>query len=106
MLGPLLYVAYGDDIWRNTESTISFFADDCNIYKEIINKEDIEKLQKYLDRLGEWAAENAMKINPRKYKAVSFVRTRVKGTLKYTLWDQLIPEANSCKYLGINLRSQ
>ncbi len=52
VLGPLLFLAYVNDIWRNTESTISFFADDCIIYKEIINKEDIEKLQKYMDRLG------------------------------------------------------
>ena len=76
MLGPLLFLAYGNDIWRNIESTISFFADDCIIYKEIINKEDIEELQKYMDRLGEWAAENATKINPRKCKAVRFMRTR------------------------------
>ena len=58
-----------------------------------------------MDRLGEWAAENAIKINPRKCKAVRFMRTGVKDTLKYTLGDQLIPEASSCKYLGIILRS-
>jgi hypothetical protein len=32
--------------------------------------EDMENLQKDLDRLGEWAVENAMKINPSKNKAV------------------------------------
>jgi hypothetical protein len=51
--GPLLFLAYVNDIWRNTESTIRHFADDCVIYRKIINKEDIEKLQKDLDRLGE-----------------------------------------------------
>ena len=30
----------------------------------MIKNEDIEKLQKDLDRPEEWAAENAMKINP------------------------------------------
>ena len=30
--------------------------------------EDIENLQKGLDRLGEWAVENAIKINPSKSK--------------------------------------
>ena len=29
------------------------------------NKNDIEKLQKDLDTLGEWAVENGMKINGR-----------------------------------------
>jgi len=45
------------------ESTIRHFADDCVIYRKIINNADMEKLQKNLDRLGEWAVENAMKIN-------------------------------------------
>ena len=58
-----------------------------------------------LDRLGEWAAENEMKINPSKFKAVRFTRARVKDPLNYTLGNQLIPEASSCKYLGIILRS-
>jgi hypothetical protein len=31
-------------------------------------------------------------------------KVRVKESLNYTLWDQLIPEANSCKYLRIILR--
>jgi len=34
----------------------------------------MEKLQKDLDRLGEWAVENAMKINPSKSNAVRFTR--------------------------------
>ena len=46
------------------ESTIRLFADNCVIYRKIINNADMEKLQK--DRLGEWAVENAMKINPSK----------------------------------------
>jgi len=55
-------------------------------------------------RLGEWAAENTMKINPFKCKAVRCTRARVKDPLNNMLGDQLIPEASSCKYLGIILR--
>ena len=82
---------------------LRLFADDCVIYRKIINSEDIEKLQEELDRLGEWAAENVMKINPSKCKAVHFMRAWVKDPLNYTLGYQLIPEASSCKYLGIIL---
>ena len=57
-----------------------------------------------MDRLGEWAVVNAMKINPSKSKEVCFTRARVKEPLNYSLMDTLIPEANSCKYLQI-LRS-
>jgi len=34
VLGPLLFLAYVDDIWRNMESTIRLFADDCNLQKK------------------------------------------------------------------------
>jgi hypothetical protein len=62
-------------------------------------------LQKDLDRSGEWGVENAMKINPSKSKAFRFTRARVKNPLDYSLANTLIPEASSCKYLGIILRS-
>jgi hypothetical protein len=69
-----------------------------------MNDSDTEKLQIDLDRLGGWAKENAMKINPGKSKAVSFTRARVKQPLKYCLGDQRLLEASSCKYLGIIIR--
>jgi hypothetical protein len=46
-----------------------------------------------------------MKTNPSKSTAVRFMRARVKDPLNYSLMDTLIPEASSCKYLGINLRN-
>ena len=41
---------------------------------------DIEMLQ---DRMGQWAVEKGMKINPDKRKAVSFTRALVKDPLNY-----------------------
>ena len=105
VLGPLLFLAYVNDILRNMVSTIRLFANDCVIYRKITKNEDIEILQKDLDRLGEWAVVNAMRINPSKSKAVRFTRVRSKDPLNYSLMDTLIPEASSCKYLGIILRS-
>jgi len=88
------------------ESTITLFAGDCVIYRKIVNNTDMEKLQKDLDRLGEWVVENAMKINPSKSKVIRFTRARVKDPLNYSLMGTLIPEASSCKYLGIIIRSE
>jgi hypothetical protein len=48
---------------------------------------------------------NAMRIHPSKSKAVHFMRARAKDPLNCSLMDTLIPEASSCKYLGIILRS-
>ena len=104
-LGPLLLLAYVNDIWRNSESNIRLLADDCIIYRKIMDSIDIDKLQTDLNRLGEWAVENEMKINPGKIKAVSFTKAKVKERIRCYFWDQLIPEASSFKYLGINIRS-
>ena len=105
VLGPLLFLAYVNDIWRNIDSQIRLFADDCIIYRKVVNNQDVDKLQTDLDRLGDWAVENDMKINPSKCRALSFTRARVKDPLNYTLRDQKIPEDSSCKYLGIIIRS-
>ena len=105
VLGPLLFLAYVNDIGKNTESHIRLFADDCVIYRKILTKGDEMKLQRDIDRLGEWAVENRMKINPNKSKVICFTRARTKDTLQHYLLCMLVPEENSCKYLGIILRS-
>jgi hypothetical protein len=63
-------------------------ADDCIIYWKITNKNDIEKLQRELDTLREWAVENGMKINPGKTKAIRFLRVRFKNLLDCPLGDK------------------
>jgi hypothetical protein len=63
------------------KSTIKLFADDCVVYRKIMNDNDMSRFQKDLDRMGHWAVENAMKINPGYSKAVSFMRARVKDPL-------------------------
>ena len=81
VLGPLLFLAYVNDIWRIIESKIRLFADDCIVYRKIVNNYDVDKLQTDLDRLGDWAVENEMKINPCKSKSISFTRSRIKTPL-------------------------
>ena len=84
----LLFVAYVNDIWRNIESSRWLFADDCVIYRKIMDSSDIDKLQMDLNRLGEWVIENEMKINPAKSKALSFTEARVKERIRYYFGDQ------------------
>jgi len=84
---------------------IRLFADHCIICRKILNIKDVEKLHTDLDRLGDWAERNEIKINPSKSKALSFTRAHVKDLLNYSLGDQKIPEASCCKYLGIIIGS-
>jgi len=75
------------------------------IYGKIVNCNEVEKLQIDLSRLREWAVENGMKTIPGKSKAVRFTRARMKNPLNYSLLEHESPEARSCKYLGVILRS-
>ena len=51
VLDPLLFLAYVNDIWRNTEPNIRLFADDCIIYRKITDSNDIDKLKMDLNGL-------------------------------------------------------
>jgi hypothetical protein len=65
------FLAYVNDIRRNIESKMRLFANDCILYRKILNVKDMEILQRDLDRLGDWAVENEVKINPNKIKALA-----------------------------------
>jgi hypothetical protein len=41
ILGPLLFIVYINNIWRNTDTSIKLFADDCIVYRKITNKNNI-----------------------------------------------------------------
>ena len=86
VLGPLQFLVYVNDIWRNIDSSIRLFADDCITYRKITNINGIEKLQKNLGTLGEWAVEDGMELCPGKCKAIRFTRARVKIPLGLLPW--------------------
>ena len=54
VLGPLLFLAYINDMPVSVLSTIKLFADDSLLYRNITNKRDCALLQQDLDRLQEW----------------------------------------------------
>ena len=98
VVGPILFLAYINGISTNIEAKIRLFADDCIIYRNVLNVQDVEKVHADLDRLGEWAELNDMIINPSKSKALSFTRARMKDPLNYSFGGQTISEDNYCKY--------
>jgi hypothetical protein len=42
VLVPLLFLAYVNFTWRNSESNIRLFADDCTISRKIMGNRDID----------------------------------------------------------------
>ena len=63
VLGPLLFSLHINDITADMESEIRLFADYCVCYPEIKYIEDTLKLQRDIDRLGNWARKWGMKCN-------------------------------------------
>ena len=78
---------------------LMMFAEDCVIYRKIMDSGNIHKLQADLNRLEEWTVENEMEINPGKSKEVSFTKARAKERIRYCFVDQLMAEKSSFKYL-------
>ena len=70
-----------------------------------MDSSDTDESQTDLNRLGEWAVEKEMKINPDESKAVSFTKARVKERIRYYFGEHLILEASGFKYLEIITRN-
>jgi hypothetical protein len=52
VLGPPLFLAYVNNIWKNIESTIRLFANNCIILKKILSNNETY-LRTHLNRLRE-----------------------------------------------------
>jgi len=42
VLGPLLFLGYGNDVRRDLELTVGIFAEDCIMYRKIKSDSDNE----------------------------------------------------------------
>jgi hypothetical protein len=52
VIGPLLFLTYVNNIWRNTECNVRLFQDECIIYRIIYYNRHVDKLQTDLNKLG------------------------------------------------------
>ncbi|PIK39484.1 putative RNA-directed DNA polymerase from mobile element jockey-like [Apostichopus japonicus] len=70
VLGPLLFVAYINDIDGDILCTAKKFADDTKLYSEVSSKSDSEKFQADLDKIFSWSQGWQMLFNIDKCKKV------------------------------------
>ncbi len=106
VIGPLMFLAFVNDLPKHLASNVRLFADDCIIYRVIKSEDDVDILQRDTDKLHSWAETNGMEINSSKSKAITFGRGRCYGETVYKLNNNVIPTVTSCKYLGIQLDSK
>jgi hypothetical protein len=65
-LGPLLFLEHLCDIWKNIESTLRFFPNDCIIYSKMLSNNDVKNLQMRLNRARNGLSEMNTVITKRK----------------------------------------
>ena len=103
VLGPLLFSLHINAITADIVSQIRLFADDCVYYREQ-DKEDTLKLQRDIDRLGNWARKWGMRFQPVKCNMMQLTRKHLnKIQASYTLEGAVLENVDNIKYLGVTI---
>jgi len=105
VLGPILFLAYINDLPGTVSANTRLFADDCVIYRSIKSAHDCEGLQHDLDELQRWESNWCMQFNPEKCCIMSITRKKKRITSEYTLHNQTLKHVESATYLGVELQS-
>ena len=106
ILGPLLFLLFGNDIGSRVRSSVKLFADDCTIYDEIRSKADCEVLQKDLNAIYCWSQKWQLNLNLSKCKMMSISNKRKPIEFRYLLNDSFLEEVDTFRYLGIQISSK
>ncbi|KAJ8025928.1 Exosome complex component CSL4 [Holothuria leucospilota] len=103
VLGPLLYLAYINDLPSKVHSKIRLFPDDCILYSKINTTEDSKRLQKDLDSLLSWEKDWQMSFNASKCFTLRVTHKKVPITNNYMMGDTVLEEVKHHPYLGVEL---
>ena len=103
VLGPLLFLAYINDLPNNLNSEVRLFADDCVVYHQIQNDLDHTLLQDDLITLEKWQNDWQMSFNVKKCFIMRITHVRNPKIFDYKLGECILEETNSHPYLGVNI---
>ena len=78
VLGPLLFLVFINDIHENVSSQLHLFADDCILYREVINIEDCNNLQRDTSSICDWESEWQLEFNAVKCFALRMSHKHIK----------------------------
>ena len=106
VLGPLLFLAYINDMPLATNSTIALFADGSFIYRIINTKEDANQLQNDLNNLVAWENDWSMQFHPEKCKLLRITNKRNIIDASYYIHGTQLENVKKAKYLGVTLTSK
>ena len=105
VLGPLLFLAYINDMPECVKSEIKLFADDSLLYRRIQNIADCHQLQEDLNKLQEWEQIWQMGLNADKCKVIGITNKKRPLCSDYTIHNQKLNIKTEAKYLGVTISS-
>ena len=101
ILGPILFLAYINDIPDKVTSQARLFADDTAMYLTMEGAKNSSVLQQDLDRLSVWESDWHMEFNPSKVAQVAGSRKPVSAT--YVLHGVVLETVTCARYLGVDI---
>ncbi len=105
VLGPILFLAYINDLPRCVRANVRLFADDCVLYRVVDSAADCLALQEDLVFLEQWEDSWCMSFNPGKCSTITITRKHHPLSHPYTLHSEVLQTVDSATYLGIELSS-
>jgi hypothetical protein len=106
VLGPLLFLAYINDLPGRVNSTVRLFADDCLLYRCITSPEDAAIIQEDLNNLQDWENTWQMNFNPDKCEVIRITLKRKPILSEYSIHGHTLETVSSAKYLGLTIDSK
>ena len=101
VLGPVLFLAYINDLPDKVKSEVRLFADDTAAYLAITKPAESQQLQDDLNILQDWEHEWDMVFNPSKCHVIRVTRSRSPLPTSYTLHGQTLEVVVCARYLGL-----
>ena len=101
LMGPLLFLAFINDLPSVVSSPVKLFADDCLIYKTIESPRDTITLQEDLNALEKWESDWQMSFHPEKCTTIHITKKRKPIDSKYQLHGHTLETVPGGKYLGV-----
>ena len=87
VLGPILFLAYINDLSEQVRSIVRLFADNKALYLCISNMSEANTLQEDLCKLGLWEEVWDMNFNPTKCQVLHVTRLKTPIPSKYFLYS-------------------